>query len=213
VLLASRTDLFSAPPSFFPESSFSLSYGVILPSSFMLILLCLCAFRTFPPVSVSCTVLSLSVLSWAFLLPLLFLLFLLPTVSWFFFFFFPYPTLLNFRSFPSFFPPFSFLLGSASPFSHSCFFSGTFGFSANLLLTSFFATHSSILTSDSFHLTDFSFSFFSTERSTTFGFFFPNNGFGSPFSLLYFRRSVSPLVRCYSFLTGWLLPSLPPSSP
>jgi len=31
------------------------------------------------------------------------------------------------------------------------------------------------------------------------------------YSLPYFRRMMSPLVRCYSFIIGWLLPSPPPN--
>jgi len=65
VLLPSRTDPFSAGLLFEAYPSFSLSYGVILPSSFTVVLsMPLCPF-IHPPVSVSCTVSFLFVLSGA----------------------------------------------------------------------------------------------------------------------------------------------------
>lgn len=65
MLLPSRTDPFSAGLLFEAYPSFSLSYGVILPSSFTVVLsMPLCPF-IHPPVSVSCTVSFLFVLSGA----------------------------------------------------------------------------------------------------------------------------------------------------
>lgn len=95
---------------------------------------------------------------------------------------------------------------------------GTFGFTAEWFLTILFVTHVNILTSDR--------SGFSPRNLTDFlllalqnvllpclqSFRFEHNHrFGFILSLLYLWRKIPPLVRCYAFFNGWLLPSPPPS--
>jgi len=142
VLLTSRTDLLSAAPSFPLELSFSLSYGVILPSSLTLILLCLSAFRTCPPVSVSCTVLFHLLLSWDFFPLLLFLLFLPLLCLLRFFSFFPrslQPSVISIRFFfPIFFSASQLPIRVRLSLLPFLFSFGTFGLSAIELLLSIF---------------------------------------------------------------------------
>lgn len=119
-LLNSRTNLFSATCFFLLNLSFfSLSYEVILPSSFTVVLPLPSCIHTFPPVLVSCTVFFLSVLSWTgFLLDFLSFSFLLHLHLSFYFFL---CVLVSFRNFlPShLFTPLSSQLGSVLPSLYS----------------------------------------------------------------------------------------------
>jgi hypothetical protein len=128
------------------KHSFSLSYGVILPSSFTVVLsMPLCTY-ILPPVSVSCTVffrLSLSGATFSLRLHLSRHLAYYPC--------FRLPPSTLFLSLPSYthlFSPFSYWLGTALPNSHHSSYVGTFGASATGFLPHFFVTHVNILTPD-----------------------------------------------------------------
>jgi hypothetical protein len=120
-------------------------------------------------------------------------------------------------SIPHLAPPFSFPLGTALTQLEILFLLEPLGLRPNgfspsfsLLMSTFSILIALVRFSDSksYRLR----SSRSTERSTTFcAESTQNHRFGFLLSLLYLWRKIPPLVRCYAFFNGWLLPSPPPS--